>query len=131
MPSPAMVGVPAMSPARKAILKRPDEFQRCYREGKVFKNWVAVLHVYDRGDAEPTRVGFSVSRKVGKAVERNRVKRWMREAVYPLMPELPRGFDLVISARARAKAEGFWPLRRGIHELLRKSGLWPKEADSR
>lgn len=127
----AIVGVPAMSPARKAILKRPDEFRRCYREGKVFKNRLAVLHVYDRGDAEPTRVGFSVSKKVGKAVERNRVKRWMREAVYPLLPLLPRGFDLVISARARAKTEGFWPLRRSIHELLKKAEIWPKEADVR
>ena len=59
------VGVPTMSPARKAILKRPDEFQRCYREGKVLKNRVAVLHVYNRGDAEPARVGFSVSKKAG------------------------------------------------------------------
>ena len=75
----------------KAILKRPDEFRRCYREGKVFKNRLAVLHVYDRGDAEPTRVGFSVSKKVGKAVERNRVKRWMRRQSIPSCPCCPVG----------------------------------------
>jgi len=119
-----------MSPARKAILKRPDEFRRCYQEGKVYKNRVAVLHVYDRGDAEPTRVGFSVSRKLGKAVERNRVKRWLRAIVFPLLPELPHGYDLVFAARTRAKVEGYWPLDRGIRELLEKAGLLTKEAES-
>lgn len=118
-----------MSPARKAILKCPDEFRRCYQEGRVLKNRVAVLHVYDRGDAEPARVGFSVSKKLGKAVERNRVKRWLRAIVYPLMPKLPRGLDLVFAARIRAKVEGYWSLARGVHELLEKGGLLPKEAE--
>lgn len=118
-----------MSPARKAILKRPDEFQRCYRQGKVYKNRVAVLHVYHRGDDEPARVGFSVSKKVGKAVERNRVKRWLRAVVMPLAPALPRGYDLVFSARTRAKFEGYWPLKHGVYELLKQGELFPKEAD--
>ena len=83
---PYIVGVPTMSSARKAILKRPDEFQRCYRQGKRYKNRVAVLHVYHRGDSEPARVGFPVSKKVGKAVERNRVKRWLRAIVLALSP---------------------------------------------
>lgn len=105
------------------IIKRPDEFQRCYKQGRMFKNRVAVIHIVDRGDSDPTRVGFSVSRRVGNAVERNRVKRWMREIVYPIIDRFPPGNDIVFSARTRAKEAGFWPLQRGITELLARAQL--------
>lgn len=118
-----------MSSARKVILKRPDEFQRCYRQGQAYKNRVAVLHAYYRGDSEPARVGFAVSKKVGKAVERNRVKRWLRAIVLPIASQLPPGYDFVFSARTRAKFEGYWPLRHGVYQLLEQGEFLPKEAD--
>jgi len=46
------------------------------------------------------------------------------------LPELPHGYDLVFAARTRAKVEGYWPLDRGIRELLEKAGLLAKEAES-
>lgn len=111
-------------------LKRPDEFQRCYRSGKVHKDSLVVLHVYDRKDDDSARIGFSVSRRVGKAVQRNRVKRWMKEAIRPIADCLPKGVDLVFSARARALDAGFWPLRERMHHVLYRSRLLQKEADT-
>lgn len=110
-------------------LKRPDEFQRCYKSGKVYKGPLAVLHVYDRHDKDDIRIGFSVSRKIGKAVERNLVKRRMREALRPYVPYLPEGVDIVFSARVRALNAGFWPLKEGMIKLLHRAGLLSKEAD--
>lgn len=95
----------------------------------MYKGALVVLHVYRRDDASPTRVGFSVSKRVGKAVERNRVKRWMREAIRPVLSQLPAGFDLVFSARTRTIEEGFWPVREGMLNLLQRSRMLPKEAD--
>lgn len=117
-----------MARLRKATITRPDEFQRCYREGRVFKNHLAVIHVYARGDREGARVGFSVSRKVGNAVERNRVKRWLREAVRPSLKTFPAGVDIILSGRVRAKDAGFWALKDAVDALLRKAGLWTEKS---
>lgn len=117
-----------MSP-RRARIRRSDEFERCYREGKMFKNHLAVVHVYRRDDDGAARVGFSVSRKIGNAVERNKVKRWMRESVFPIQLRLPPGIDVVFSARTQAKEAGFHRLNQAIRELLVRSHLLPKEAE--
>lgn len=112
-----------MARATEAVIKRSDEFQRCYRQGSVWKNRLAVAHVFRRQDQGDARVGFAVSRRVGNAVTRNRLKRWMREAIYPVIPELEAGIDVVFSARGRAIDAGFWSFRGALFDLMRKAGI--------
>lgn len=114
------VGGNGVKIGRAVTLKRPEAFQRCYREGRAYKNAVAVLHVIPNDEGH-TRVGFSVSSKLGKAVIRNRMKRRMREVVRKL--PLAEGFDLVFSARSRAKHISFAELEQLVTNLCIKAGV--------
>lgn len=70
-----------------------------------------------RTEQRGTRVGYTVSRKVGNAVTRNRVKRWLREAVR-VVPTWPDGVDVVLVARAEAATAGLEGIRADLGDLL-------------
>lgn len=87
--------------ARSRRLTRSGDFERVYREGDSNGNRFLVLHRFPRGDApdESPRIGVSVGKRVGGAVERNKVKRALREAIGGIEARLPQGMDFVIVAR--------------------------------
>lgn len=83
-------------------MSRSGEFDRVYRDGSSHATRYLVLYTFPRGeeDREDVRLGVSVSRKVGGAVERNKVKRALREAFWAVSDRLPARHDFVIVARA-------------------------------
>jgi ribonuclease P protein component len=90
---------------KRRRLSRSGEFDRVYRDGSSHATRYLVLYTFPRKDEdrEDVRLGVSVSRKVGGAVDRNRVKRTLREAFWALADELPPRHDFVIVARAEIK----------------------------
>jgi ribonuclease P protein component len=112
------------SPKRRR-LSRSAEFERVYRQGRSKSNRFLVLYAFpreeeQRGDDEP-RLGLSVSRKVGGAVDRTRVKRLLREAFWAEAERLPDGSDYVVVARPDsrelAEREGMAGVRSALAEL--------------
>src|SRR6476469_2616299 len=100
-----------MAPKRRR-LSRSGEFDRVYRDGSSHATRYLVLYTFPRHDEEreDVRLGVSVSRKVGGSVDRNRVKRALREAFWSLADRLPERHDFVVVARPT------------IRELLEKEG---------
>jgi ribonuclease P protein component len=91
---------------RSGRLSRSAEFDRVYRQGRSVANRYLVLYAFPRGGDEPPRVGLSVGRRVGGAVERNQLKRLLREACARQAEALPAGHDIVLVARAPARELG-------------------------
>lgn len=90
-----------MAPKRRR-LSRSGEFDRVYRDGSSRATRYLVLYTFPRQDEErdDVRLGVSVSRKVGGAVDRNKVKRALREAFWSIADKLPPRHDFVVVARA-------------------------------
>jgi ribonuclease P protein component len=113
--------------AGRRRLSRSAEFERVYRQGRSTANRHLVLYTFANATGERPRLGLSVSRKVGGAVERNLVKRLLREAFARAEPSMRGGFDVVVVARPGvaelAEQQGLAGVGGALEELLERSGL--------
>ncbi|HET7034635.1 MAG TPA: ribonuclease P protein component [Thermomicrobiaceae bacterium] len=110
--------------ARALRLRQPFEFERVRKRGRSWSTRLLVLSVL-ANDLEHNRYGFAVGRRVGGAVRRNRVKRWLREAVRCLHPALAQGYDLVFIARGPLADESvsYQQVAGAVDSLCRRAGL--------
>ncbi|HEV7585179.1 MAG TPA: ribonuclease P protein component [Solirubrobacteraceae bacterium] len=114
-------------PSHRGRLSRSAEFERVYRQGRSTGNRHLVLYTFANPSAQGPRLGLSVSRKVGGAVERNRVKRLLREGFANVRSELDPAQDVVVVARPTslelAEREGLAGIEASLAELVEKAGL--------
>lgn len=112
---------------KRRRLSRSGEFERVYREGRSHASRHLVVYAFPRaeGDPEP-RLGLSVGRKLGGAVDRNRVKRQLRDAFWKNAESLKDGHDFVIVARPSAgelAEQGEGALAEALQAVLADAGL--------
>jgi ribonuclease P protein component len=117
----------ARSEGRGKRLSRSAEFERVYRQGRSVANRHLVLYSFPNESIDRPRLGLSVSRKVGGAVERNHVKRLLREAFAGVEDQLEGANDIVVVARPEARElaerEGLEGIDGALEELIGRAGL--------
>lgn len=105
-------------------LRESTDFARVRDGGRVWRHPLLVLSVGSAPDARPvTRFGITVSRRVGTAVVRNRVKRRIREIIRLAYPDLSVGWDLVFVVRPAAASASYQELDAAVFSLLRRAEL--------
>ena len=104
-------------------LKTDGQFERVRRAGRSWASGPVVLNAAPNGQ-EGNRFGFVTGKKVGGAVERNRARRLIREAVRLKLPLLKPGYDLVWVARPSINEADFGAVQAAIDETLRRARLY-------
>lgn len=103
-------------------LKRNKEFRYVYRVGKSVGSSILVM-IYTKSRGKQVHIGFSISKKLGNAVNRNRIKRRLREAVTPLLADIESGHDIIFIAREPVVKTEFSTIVNTMHRLLSKGNL--------
>lgn len=108
---------------REYRLRRRDRFEEIRRHGKCWTHRLLVLCVLPN-ELPGCRFGFSVSKRVGNAVMRNRVRRRLREIVRLRIPAITPGWDVVLIARPPAAQAEFRQIESAVERLLLQAGLY-------
>jgi ribonuclease P protein component len=112
--------------AKRLALTRRAQYLAVYESGKAFADGFIVVKILPN-NLECTRIGFSVTKNVGKATVRNRVKRLLKENVRIL--DINTGWDIVFIARRNIVNANYNELTVSVTKMLRRAGLLKKNVE--
>ena len=104
---------------KRQRIKKNKEFQQVFKKGKSFANRQFVVYSYRKEEQAEFRIGLSVSKKIGNAVTRNRIKRYLRQSFLEMKDELQNDMDYVIIARHQAATIDFHETKKSLQHVLR------------
>ncbi|MGM0843337.1 MAG: ribonuclease P protein component [Bacillota bacterium] len=102
-------------------VKKNNEFQEVFKKGTSIANRQFVVYKLRKDDQQLFRIGLSVSKKIGNAVVRNQVKRYIRQVFLELKDEVKNQYDYVIIARKPAADMDFHEIKKSLIHVLKKS----------
>ena len=104
---------------KRQRVKKNEDFQKVFKKGKSFANRQFVVYCLPKEDQQEFRIGLSVSKKVGKAVTRVQIKRYIRQAFLEIKDEVRQDMDYVIIARNQAATLDFHETKKSIEHVLK------------
>lgn len=111
---------------RNNRLKKRYQFNYVYKSGEHFSNEHIVLYVAS-SKTKFIKVGFAVTKKVGHAVVRNKIRRRLREIVKKQLPLLKQNYNIIIVARENVTEASFEILKLEFEKLIKKANLLKNE----
>jgi ribonuclease P protein component len=109
-------------------LAQRSDFNKVYKYGKSTANRQFVLYVLRNEEVEHFRLGISVSKKIGKAVVRNRMRRLLKEIVRSLAPRIASHHDLVIVVRKAALDLSYDEMVRSVMHVCNRASILKRDA---
>lgn len=107
-------------------LKKNYEFMRIYKKGRFYVGKFLILYVLPNR-SNGLRLGITASKKVGKSVCRNRLKRLIRESYRMYEDYVKDGFDMIVVARNNDVMPGYSEISRELKFLLKRMEVFDKE----
>lgn len=107
---------------KKYRIRKNTEFKKIYKSGKNYWNRNIILYCM-KNDINETRAGFTISKKMGNAVTRNKIKRRMKEAYKRNFFDLKSGYDLIFIPKKHIVNISFGELENSIRHILKISGV--------
>ena len=106
---------------KRQRIKKNEEFQKVFKKGKSFANRQFVIYGLKKEDQTEFRIGLSVGKKVGNAVTRNQIKRYIRQTFLELKDDVRQDMDYVIIARNPAAKLDFHETKKSLEHVLKIS----------
>lgn len=107
-------------------VKKNKEYQEAFKRGKSFANRQFVVYSLQKDEQSHFRIGLSVSKKIGNAVMRNQIKRYIRQAFHELDADLKQNYDFIIIARKPTADMDFFEIKKSLIHVLKLSKVLNK-----
>ena len=104
---------------KRQRIKKNEDFQKVFKKGKSFANRQFVIYGLKKEDQTEFRIGLSVGKKVGNAVTRNQIKRYIRQTFLELKDDVRQDMDYVIIARNPAATLDFHETKKSLEHVLK------------
>ncbi|WP_456277191.1 ribonuclease P protein component [Bacillus sp. AK128] len=104
-------------------IKKNEDFQAVFKKGISTANRQFVIYVLDQPENESFRIGLSVSKKIGNAVTRNRIKRLVRQVMFEFKDYLKNGKDLVIIARKPTAEMDYHEVKSSLEHVCKRAKI--------
>ena len=112
---------------KRQRIKKNEDFQKVFKKGKSFANRQFVVYCLRKEEQTEFRIGLSVGKKVGNAVTRVRIKRYIRQAFLELQDEVRQDMDYVIIARTQAATLDFHETKKSLEHVIKIAKVLKKK----
>lgn len=105
-------------------LKKKEEFKKVFEKGQTVKNKYLVLYLLNKVENREIRIAIAVSKKIGNAVVRNKIKRRLREAIKNHIKYMDKKYDIIFVVRYKIKEASYQEIEKNILALIKRAGLY-------